>query len=133
VKLATSCKDILGRKLGGTRLILNIAPFVPKAGTPFQRLPMAPLAILNQRLELLKKSLPARGIKLKVESPAWSQVQAVLSRGGSEVASVLASIDEVSLAGWRQAVARCQLDAGFYAHRRWDTGYPLPWAVIRGS
>jgi radical SAM superfamily enzyme YgiQ (UPF0313 family) len=130
-KLAINCKGILDRARSGTRLVLNIAPFVPKAGTPFQRLPMASLATLNQRLALLKKGLAPRGIKLKVESPAWSEVQAVLSRGDAKVARVLASIEEVSLAGWRRAVAKCNFDVDYYAHQRWDDVQSLPWAVIR--
>ncbi|MDD5083087.1 MAG: radical SAM protein, partial [Dehalococcoidales bacterium] len=42
IKLTRKCKDILDRRLTGSRLTLNVAPFVPKAGTPFQWLPMAP-------------------------------------------------------------------------------------------
>ncbi len=131
-KLAINCKGILDRARSGTRLVLNIAPFVPKAGTPFQRLPMASLATLNQRLVLLKKGLVPRGIKLKAESPAWSEAQAVLSRGDAGVARVLASIEEVSLASWRRAVAKCTFDVDFYAHQRWEANQGLPWAVIPG-
>jgi radical SAM superfamily enzyme YgiQ (UPF0313 family) len=131
IRLALSGKDILDRARGGSRLVLNVAPFVPKAGTTFQRLPMASLTTLNQRLARLKKSLPPRGVKLKVESPAWSEVQAVLSRGDARVASVLAGIAEVSLPGWRQAVASCGLDVDFYAHQEWGEVQSLPWALIR--
>ncbi|MBE9512717.1 MAG: radical SAM protein [Chloroflexi bacterium] len=129
-RLALSCKGILDRRQSGTRLTLNIAPFVPKAGTPFQWLPMAPLSTLNRRLSLLKKSLPPRGIKLKVESPAWSEIQAVLARGDAKVAEVLANMEDMSLAGWRQAASKCQLDIDFYAHQRWDTNQRLPWAML---
>jgi radical SAM superfamily enzyme YgiQ (UPF0313 family) len=131
VRLAARCKGILDRSQSGTRLVLNIAPFVPKAGTPFQRLPMASLAVLNRRLSLLKKGLPLRGIRLKVESPAWSEVQAVLARGDTDVAKVLAGIEEVSLAGWRRAVAECRLDTDFYAHQEWDANQRLPWALVQ--
>ncbi len=130
-KLVINCKGILDQARCGTRLVLNVAHFVPKAGTQFQRLPMASLATLNQRLALLKKDLLPRGIKLKAESPAWGEVQAVLSRGDAGVARVLASIEEVSLAGWRRAVAKCQLDVDFYAHQEWDDVQNLPWAVIQ--
>ncbi len=131
IRLAVSCKDVLDRARGGTRLILNVAPFVPKAGTPFQRLPMASLSTLNRRLAQLKKSLPPRGIRLKFESPAWSEVQAVLSRGDDKVAGVVAGIGEVSLAGWRKAVADHNLDIDFYAHQRWDAAQSLPWSIVR--
>jgi radical SAM superfamily enzyme YgiQ (UPF0313 family) len=121
IKLALSGKDILDRQRTGCRLSLNSAPFVPKAGTPFQWLPMTQPSILNRRLSLLKNNLAPKGIKVKSESPAWSQVQGVLARGDVELAEVLASIEEVSLAGWRQAVEKCYLDVGHCVHQRWDT------------
>ncbi len=91
---------------------------------------MAPVETLKQRIARLKSSLAPRGIQLKCESPAWSQIQAVLARGDASVARVLNDIEESSLAGWRKAVAKCQLDTDFYAHQEWGEGQDLPWAVI---
>ncbi|MBA7700117.1 hypothetical protein ES703_108824 [subsurface metagenome] len=130
INLALKCKNILDRRQSGTRITLNIAPFVPKAGTPFQWLPMAELPILNRRLSVLKNSLQPKGIKIKSESPAWSQVQGVLARGDIKLAEVLANIEEVSLSGWRRAVEKCHLDIDFYALQRWDTTQKLPWAIL---
>ncbi|MFC2017411.1 radical SAM protein [Chloroflexota bacterium] len=130
VDLTLSCKNILDRQRSGCRLSLNIAPFVPKAGTPFQWLPMAPLSTLNQHLSLLRNNLSPRGIKLKCESPAWSEVQTVLARGDAKLAEVLANIEEVSLSGWRKAVEKYHLDIDFYAHQRWNTTERLPWAIL---
>ena len=130
VKLTLKCKSILDKRQSGTRLTLNVAPFVPKAGTPFQRLPMAPIPILKHRLALLKNSLQPKGIKVKSESPAWSQIQAVLARGDTRVAKVLANTEEVSLSGWRRAAEKSQLDTDFYAHQRWEASQKLPWAII---
>lgn len=130
IKLTLDCKNILDRRQTGCRISLNIAPFVPKAGTPFQWLPMEQLSTLNQRLSLLKNNLSPKGIKLKCESIAWSQVQAVLARGDTKLAEVLANIEEVSLAGWRRAVEKCHLDIDFYAHQFWDTTQRLPWAIL---
>jgi len=130
IKLTLECKNILDRQQTGCRLILNVSPFVPKAGTPFQWLPMATPSVLNQRLSLLKNRLMPKGIKIKGESPAWSQVQGVLARGDVKVAEVLANMEEVSLSSWRKTAEKCQLDIDFYAHQRWDTKQRLPWAVI---
>ena len=130
INLTLSCKDILDKQQTGCRLSLNIAPFVPKAGTPFQWLPMAPLQTLNHRLSLLKNSLPPKGIKVKSESPAWSQIQTVLARGDAKLAEVLANVEEVSLSGWHRAVEKCHLDIDYYAHQRWDTTQRLPWSIL---
>ena len=130
IELTLKCKDIINKRQSGTRLTLNIAPFVPKAGTPFQWLPMAPIPTLNHRLSLLKSKLPPKGIKLKCESPAWSQVQGVLAKGDTKVTEVLANIEEISLAGWRQAIKKHSLNVDYYVNQRWDISRKLPWSVI---
>jgi radical SAM superfamily enzyme YgiQ (UPF0313 family) len=130
INLSLNCKRLLDNKRPGTRLTLNISPFVPKAGTPFQWLPMTQPSILNRRLSRLKKGLMPKGIRIKAESPAWSQVQGVLSRGDAELAKVLADIEEVSLSGWRKAVEKHDIDIDFYTHQRWDIRQKLPWDFI---
>lgn len=130
VNLTLNCKEILEKKRSGTRLTLNIAPFVPKAGTPFQRQATAPVKTLDARMAFLKDRLMPKGIKLKLESPLWSEVQAVLSRGDAQIADVLADIEKPSLSAWRRAVARHGLNVNFYAHQEWGEEQRLPWGVI---
>ena len=130
IRLTLQCKNVLDRQAKGARLSLNIAPFVPKAGTPFQRLPMAPVATLKQRIARLKGRLAPEGIQLKCESPAWSQIQAVLARGDTSAAQVINDIEDISLAGWRKAATKCQLDTDYYAHQKWDESQRLPWTMI---
>jgi len=130
IRLTLALKDIVDRQHSGTRINLNIAPFVPKAGTPFQWLPMAPVPVLNDHLSLIKNNLSPRGIKIKSESPAWSQVQTALARGDTKLAEVLANMEDLSLSGWRRAVAKCQLDIDYYVNQVWGTRQKLPWSVI---
>ena len=130
VKLTLAMKDRIEKRRSDLRITLNVAPFVPKAGTPFQWLPMASQETLNRRLGILKSRLPIKGIKVKEESPAWSQVQGVLSRGDERVGKVLADIEEVSLAGWRAACEANQLDIDYYIKQKWDTSQKLPWGFI---
>jgi len=130
IKLALAIKGSLDRHQSNTRITINVAPFVPKAGTPFQWLPVAPLETLNRRLAILKNALAPKGIKLKAESPAWSQIQGALARGDASLAEVLANMEDVSLSGWRRALTKCQIDIDYYVNQRWDTSRRLPWAVI---
>jgi len=130
VDLTLRCKAILDKKQAGCRITLSIAPFVPKAGTPFQWLAMEKLSVLNRRVSMLKKRLSPEGVKIKAESPAWSRVQGVLARGDARLAEALAEIDELSLSGWQKAMDKCGLDADFYLDRRLDTSDELPWSVI---
>jgi radical SAM superfamily enzyme YgiQ (UPF0313 family) len=130
VRLTLACKGILDKQVGGGRITLSISPFVPKAGTPFQWLPMAPLHTLEHRLSLLKTQLQPKGIKVKAESLAWTEVQAVLARGDSRLSEALVGTETVSLPAWRHAAGENDLDINFYAHQQWDTGRELPWAWI---
>ncbi|MDD4860290.1 MAG: radical SAM protein [Dehalococcoidales bacterium] len=128
VDLITQAQEQLGKS--GTRLTLNVAPFVPKANTPFQWLPMESIETLERRLSSLKDRLPKSGVRLKSESPAWSEVQAALSRGDASVAEVLAEMKEMTLADWRQTAEKQQLDVDYYAHGKWETTQKLPWDIV---
>jgi radical SAM superfamily enzyme YgiQ (UPF0313 family) len=129
-RLVIKCKDIFNKQQSWSRITLTISPFVPKAGTPFQREGMASLDILKHRLSLLKSKLPSRGISVKNESIEWSEVQAVLSRGDDKLAEVLVSIEKTTLAQWQQAMKKAGLDIDFYAHAEWNEKQKLPWGVI---
>ncbi|MDP2919521.1 MAG: radical SAM protein [Dehalococcoidia bacterium] len=130
VRLVTKCKEILDRQRPGSRIVLTISPFVPKAGTPFQRYGMELLPVLKHRLSLLKKNLPSQGISVKNESIEWAEVQAVLSRGDERVGEVLARMENTTLAEWSRVLGEGGLDAGFYAHEKWGAKQALPWRLV---
>ncbi|HTY81947.1 MAG TPA: radical SAM protein [Dehalococcoidales bacterium] len=130
VKLAHDIKDRFDKRGSPMRITLNASPFVPKANTPFQWLPMASQETLQNRMAILRSSLPLKGIKLNEESPAWTRVQGVLSRGDNRVADALDRMHEVSLAGWQRVVDLLELDLDYYVNRKWDTKQPLPWGMV---
>ncbi|MEE8414010.1 MAG: radical SAM protein, partial [Dehalococcoidales bacterium] len=61
IKLTLDCKAILDKRKPGRRIALSVATFVPKAGTPFQWLPMEQVSVLNKRLSLLRNRLAPSG------------------------------------------------------------------------
>ena len=132
VKLVLTAKGILDKHRTGTQLTLNITPFVPKAGTPFQWLPMATADVLNRRLSLLKKGLSHKGIEVKADSIDWSLVQGMLSRGDSRLGQVIASMPRVSLSAWRKALEGAGLDPELI-HREIPADEQLPWSIINSG
>lgn len=139
IKLALSLKGCLDRGGAGSHLTLTIEPFVPKAGTPFQWLPMASAKILTHRLATLRNSLEPKGIAIRSESISWSVVQGVLSRGDSSLAPVLSRMVGLgerggaykkSLSLWRHTLAEYSLDADLYIGRKIPLDERLPWANI---
>jgi radical SAM superfamily enzyme YgiQ (UPF0313 family) len=128
--LALQAKSNIERRKCRTRLSLNIAPFVPKANTPFQWLGMSSLELIQRRLTIVKSRLAHEGIQVKSESPQWSEVQAVLSRGDAALAPALAEVDSPSLPAWAQALQNLGVDASYYSHATWNLDARLPWHFI---
>jgi len=106
-------------RLPGTRLSLQLSPFVPKVGTPFQGWPMAPVPRLRERQALIARALHPRGIRVRAESPEWSAVQAVLAQGDERLARAIARVPRPTLAAWRHALEAEGLDPARYLHREW--------------
>jgi len=129
IKLTLTLKERIERTV--SRITLTVEPFVPKAGTPFQWLAMAPEDVLNERVNRIKSSLAKNGIEVRAESVGWSLVQGVLSRGDARLGKALACMSRNSLAAWRKALADCNLSADFYVHReQLPLDEPLPWSVL---
>lgn len=132
IRLSLTFRNILVRGNGKTRLSLNVAPFVPKAQTPFQWLPMTGQAVISEHLSRLKAGLAGSGVRIKAESPPWSEVQAVLARGDRRLAPVIASVGPLSLAAWRRSLAENGLEPLEYVYRSLGKNEALPWDTVSG-
>ncbi len=128
-EMARATKAIIDQYRSGTHLTLNVTPFVPKAGTPFQWLPMARAGVLKLRLALLKKALNPKGIEVKSDSIEWSLIQGMLARGDSRLGRVIESMPGVSLAEWKKALKDAELDPDS-VHQEISFETALPWAKI---
>jgi radical SAM superfamily enzyme YgiQ (UPF0313 family) len=130
VRLTLRCREVMEKERPGGRITLTVPPFIPKAGTPFQWLGMERLPVLEHRLAAIRGGLQPRGVRVRAESLAWGQVQAVLARGDERLAGVLAGLEGPSLSGWRRAMKESHLDTDHYAHQSWQPNGALPWAPI---
>ncbi len=129
VRLTLSAKEMANAKGTGAQMTLNITPFVPKAGTPFQWLPMATGGNLKDRLDILRKGLSHKGIDVKADSIDWALVQGMLARGDSDMGEAIAGMTERSLAAFKKALKRTQIDLDS-VHREIEKDKPLPWSMI---
>jgi radical SAM superfamily enzyme YgiQ (UPF0313 family) len=130
IKLTIALKGLIDHKKARSKVTLTVEPFVPKAGTPFQWLPMASAEILTHRLSTLKNGLKPKGIQLTTESVNWMIIQGVLSRGDTRLAQVLAKMEDKTLSSWHRAMEQCSLDPGYYVNREIPLGERLPWSNI---
>ena len=79
---------------------LSISPFVPKAQTPFQRLPQITGEELRRKTLFLKERLPRRKIKVDWRDPKVAEVEGILARGDRRIAQVI-------YRAWRQGARFC--------------------------
>jgi radical SAM superfamily enzyme YgiQ (UPF0313 family) len=112
------------------RIVASVAPFVPKAHTPFEREGMAPRLVLRERLRYLRRCFHSMNVRMTAESVRWSSVQAVLSRGDRQLGPVLASVQKASPAGWERAMDHHGLHSESFVRAR-NRDEQLPWDFIR--
>jgi hypothetical protein len=130
IRLALACKGVIDSQKAGVHLILNIVPFVPKAGTPFQWLPMCEGDVMEQRLWLIKRALQQRGIEVREESIDRSQIQGILSKGDSRLGAILATVGHNSFVPWLCALEDAGLSIDSYIHREIPSSEKLPWSTV---
>ena len=133
----------LRRKVGGGpgRVNLSVAPFVPKAHTPFQWEPMAPLQRIQEIRSLLRSSIRARSVALKFHRPERSFLEGVFARGDRRLGPVLLEAHRLGCrldaweecfdpAKWRQAFSACGIAPEDYANRGRPMDEALPWSHV---
>jgi radical SAM superfamily enzyme YgiQ (UPF0313 family) len=125
VQLSIRCSDRFAR-----RVTVNLTPFVPKAQTPFQRLAQAPANVVKQRIRYVTHKLQRRGIELKAESPAWSEIQGSLARGDRRLAEALMAAGDVTPARWRSILREAGTPVEYWLRER-PLDEELPWHLIQ--
>jgi radical SAM superfamily enzyme YgiQ (UPF0313 family) len=117
-----------GRKVG--EITISIAPFVPKAWTPFQWHPFEEVKILKKKLQAVKKGI-ARipRTRLLHELPKWGYVQTLLSMGDRRVADILLQVVQ-SQGDWNTALKNSYINPAFWVYREKEEQEFFPWAFI---
>jgi len=95
------------RTSGVGRITVAAGAFVPKPGTLFGQETMPPVAELSRRLRTIRDELRGeRRVHIALESPNWSHIEGVLSRGDRRLGEVIAAAEAAggNLAAWRRAL-----------------------------
>jgi radical SAM family uncharacterized protein/radical SAM-linked protein len=128
------------KKKHPSRVSLSLAPFVPKAHTPFQWREQEKLSELKEKILYLKRSIPKR-IEVRAHNPEASFLEAILARGDRRLSQVLLQAykkgcrfdgwrEEFKFCLWQEAFRECNIDPFFYANRRRDYEELFPWDHI---
>ena len=126
---------------GGLKIGVSVATFVPKPHTPFQWEPQLTLPEVRRRQEILRESMPRRGVDLSWHDPDVSFLEGALARGGRELSDVIekawrsgcvfdAWTEEFSLPRWLAAFESAGIDPVALASSERDPADALPWDHI---
>ncbi len=126
---------------GSVHVSISCALFVPKAATPFQWDGQIPPQEAKRRIDLLRRSVKYRAVDVHWHDPSVSQVEAMMSRGGREVADVVeaawkagarfdAWTEFFSFERWKDACEVCGVSMDDISQASWDTSYVLPWSHL---
>lgn len=129
---------------GSVRMSVSCAVFVPKAQTPFQWDGQISPEETLRRVGLLKRSVKYKAVDVHYHDPATSFVEAVMSRGGREVADWVeaawrrgarfdAWTELFNEEAWIGAAEELGLDPAAIAQAEFPTDYVLPWAHITAA
>jgi radical SAM family uncharacterized protein len=117
---------------------LSIAPFVPKAHTPFQWETMVSLERINEINRILKRKIRHRNIRIKFNKPERSILEGIFARGDRRLGNVILEAwrdgckfdawDEYfDYDKWEDAFEKTGIDKQFYLSRKRNEDETLPW------
>ncbi len=130
-----------GTSPGRVKVNITLASFVPKPHTPFQWVKQDHPDELQRKIDLLRRSIRSKAVKLSWNNPEVSLLEAALSRGDRRIGPVIHSAwqkgsrcdswDEwFSPSKWREAFEECGIDPLYIGGEERDLDSLLPWDHI---
>ncbi len=130
----------LGKEVKGSpgNVNISIAPFVPKAHTPFQWEQMVSLERIKEIKRILLSKIRHRRIRVKFNKPERSVLEGIFARGDRKLGKVILQAwmngcrfdawdDYFDFDKWRNAFEKAGLDENFYLFRERSENETLPW------
>ncbi len=114
------------------RIAINATPFVPKAHTPFQWMPMTDRKTLKKRQQFIQRQLGRHKIAVRSDSSAWAEVQGVLSRGDRRLAQVLLELPQLTVRDFWATMDRLGLERDEFLGQR-PVGSMTPWYIVESG
>ncbi|HAR97256.1 MAG TPA: TIGR03960 family radical SAM protein [Deltaproteobacteria bacterium] len=124
----------------GIEVNLSVSPFTPKPHTPFERLGVEDEAVLRSKIDVIKKSLPNKRVKVKIRDIETSLVEALIARGDHRLHPLFEHLHEkgvrleawsekFSIAPYREWFHKNDLGFGEFLSAR-SENTSLPWKFI---
>ena len=123
------------------RITVKLAPFIPKAFTPFQWTAQDDQDIILGKIFYIKDNLSRhKNVRVKYHDPKISCLEAVIARGDSKISSLIHSAykkgaifsswdEHFNFDIWKESAQENDIDMNKYTGNR-DTAKKLPWEHI---
>ncbi|MBM3462572.1 MAG: radical SAM protein [Armatimonadetes bacterium] len=134
IRIIDECHRMIREKAKpGATLSVSVSQFVPKAGTPFQWMPLVRAEDVGDRMKRVATRFKgAPGLRLNTESPRWCKIQGLLARGDRRLGRVMERVLWSSSASqWRRAMEEEGLDMDDMLYGARNPGDPAPWDVVQ--
>ncbi|MDR2427148.1 MAG: TIGR03960 family B12-binding radical SAM protein [Endomicrobium sp.] len=126
---------LIKKEAKGLDFNITVSPFVPKAQTAFQWVPMVAPKRIKEKIDYLSKLMPA---KIKAHNHLASVLEAFLAKGDRRVSCVIYKAwqkgarfdqwsDKFRSDIWNEAVVESGLDIDFYVYRERNRNEVFPW------
>ncbi|GAW93328.1 TIGR03960 family B12-binding radical SAM protein [Calderihabitans maritimus] len=123
------------------KVTVSVSSFVPKPHTPLQWEPQDEIEVLKKKQSYLKSLLRDRHITYNWHAAEVSFLEAVFAKGDRQLGKVLEAAwrkgckfdswtEHFRFQSWLDAFKECNVDPGFYAHRKIKYDEVLPWDHI---
>lgn len=139
--LDTARAHVLPRLKGNLSIAVSVSSLVPKAHTPFQWEAQATEEELKRKQQILRDSMPRKGVSFSWHDSDATFLEGVIARGDRRLSDVIeqawkngsrfdAWSEQFSLQRWLDAFEACDFDPAFVANRKRPFDEVLPWSHI---
>lgn len=139
--LDTAREHVLPKLKGNLSIAVSVSSLVPKAHTPFQWEAQATEEELKRKQQILRDSMPRKGVSLSWHDSDATFLEGVIARGDRRLSTVIeqawkngsrfdAWSEQFSLQRWLDAFEACNFDPTFVANRKRSFDEVLPWSHI---
>jgi len=140
VALVRKIRSILARFPGRRRVTVSVAPFVPKAFTPFQWERQDSIETTRDKLAWLRQRLKGKGIEFRHHDVDSTTIEGMVSRGSRVTGDLVQDAwergarfdgwtEHRNFGAWAEALTSCGI-AMEECFRERDEGEDLPWEVV---
>lgn len=137
-EIVATTDGLPGKKLSVTA---SFSPFVPQSHTPFQWCGVTDYGIMTKRIQILRKTVKNRRVRIKWRDVRLSEIETVFARGDRRLGQVLLEAhrrgqqfdgwtEHFSYERWLECFETVGIEPYWYIYRERNEDEAFPWEVV---